>query len=144
MKVNVEISPECMEAYAVIHASKINEEIQNIIEYLGGGNHPVTAQKEDGYVVLQPSEIYMVKIEKDDAVIYCEHQKYYSRKRLYEIKEQVGQSFLQISKGTIINLEYIESIESGFSGSMLVKLKNGDSDYISRKYLPDLKRYLGL
>jgi two-component system response regulator LytT len=30
------------------------------------------------------------------------------------------------------------------SGMMLLKLKNGMKDYVSRKYLPSLKNYLGI
>lgn len=130
MKVSVDIKPDSVESYAVIYTIKVDEEIQNIIEYLSSGNNPVTAMKEDGYIILQPNEIFLVRVEDGDTVIYCEKRKYYSRKRLYEIKKQIGQRFLQISKGTLINLDYLESIEAGFSGSMLVKLKNGSSDYV--------------
>ena len=106
---------------------------------------PVTAlQNEEEIVVLQPKEIYMVRIEGGDTVIYGEKQKYRSRKRLYELSELLGKQFMQISKTTLINLSYIDSIEPGFSGTMLMKLKNGNKDYVSRKYLPEFKRYLGL
>ena len=43
-----------------------------------------------------------------------------------------------------VNLSYLDSIEPGLGGTMLLKLKNGCKDYVSRKYLPDFKRYLGL
>ena len=56
----------------------------------------------------------------------------------------LGRGFMQISKQTIINLSYIKSVEAGFSGTLLLKLKNGLSDYVSRKYLPELKKYLGI
>ena len=39
---------------------------------------------------------------------------------------------------------YLDSIEPGFSGTMLLKLKNGSKDYVSRTYLPAFKKYLGL
>ena len=76
--------------------------------------------------------------------IYGEKQKYRSRKRLYELAEILGKKFMQISKTTLINLSYMESIESGYSGTLLLKLKNGNKDYVSRKYLPEFKKYLGL
>jgi DNA-binding LytR/AlgR family response regulator len=38
----------------------------------------------------------------------------------------------------------MDSIEPGFSGTLLLKLRNGNKDYVSRKYLPEFKRYLGL
>ena len=52
--------------------------------------------------------------------------------------------FMKISKTALINLKYIEGVEASFGGSMLLILKNGCKDYVSRKYLPDLKKYLGL
>ena len=76
--------------------------------------------------------------------IYGEKQKYRSRKRLYEVGQQLGKRFMQISKSTLVNLSYMDSIEPGFSGTLLLKLKNGCREYVSRTYLPAFKKYLGL
>ena len=106
---------------------------------------PITAlQNEEDLVILQPKEIYMVRVENGDTVIYGERRKYRSRKRLYELGQQLGKQFMQISKSTLINLSYMDSIEQGFSGTLLLKLKNGSKDYVSRTYLPEFKKYLGL
>ena len=51
---------------------------------------------------------------------------------------------MQISKSTLVNLSYLDRIEPGFGGTVLLKLRNGSKDYVSRKYLPEFKRYLGL
>ena len=145
MKVSIDISAEYKEPYAVIHTDKVTDEIRRIVDLFSGNETPVTAlQNEEEIVVLQPKEIYMVRIEGGDTVIYGEKQKYRSRKRLYELADVLGKQFMQISKTTLINLSYIDSIEPGFSGTMLMKLKNGNKDYVSRKYLPEFKRYLGL
>lgn len=145
MKVSIDLSAEYKEPYAVIHTDKVTDEITRIIDMFSNKETPVTAlQNEEEIVVLQPKEIYMVRIEGGDTVIYGEKQKYRSRKRLYELSELLGKQFMQISKTTLINLSYIDSIEPGFSGTMLMKLKNGNKDYVSRKYLPEFKRYLGL
>lgn len=145
MKVSVDISVEYKEPYAVIHTDKITKEIQRVIDVLGTEETPVTALKnEEDIVILKPNEIYMVKVENGDTVIYAKDRQYRSRKRLYELSEQLGKQFMQISKSTIINLSYMDSIEPGFSGTMLLKLKNGCKDYVSRTYLPEFKKYLGL
>ena len=86
----------------------------------------------------------MVKVENGDTMIFGQSQKYRSRKRLYEIERQLGTQFMQISKSTLVNLAYLDSIESGFNGTMLLKLKNGCREYVSRTYLPNFKKYLGL
>ena len=145
MKVNIDISAEYKEPYAVIHTDKVTDEIRRIVDLFSSNETPVTAlQNEDEIVVLKPQEIYMVRIEGGDTVIYGEKQKYRSRKRLYELADVLGKQFMQISKTTLINLSYIDSIEPGFSGTMLMKMKNGNKDYVSRKYLPEFKNYLGL
>lgn len=145
MKVNIDISAEYREPFAVIHTDKVTEEIQRMIDIFSNSETPVTAfQNEEDIVVLQPKDIYMVRVENGDTVIYGAKQKYRSRKRLYELANQLGKQFMQISKTTLINLSYMDSIEPGFSGTLLLKLKNGDKDYVSRKYLPEFKKYLGL
>ena len=83
-------------------------------------------------------------MENTETIIYTERKQYRSRKRLYEIGEQLGNQFMQISKSTLINLSCMDSIEPGFSGTLLLKLKNGCKDYVSRKYLSEFKKYLGL
>ncbi|WP_034448958.1 LytTR family DNA-binding domain-containing protein [Butyrivibrio sp. AE2032] len=145
MKVNIDISAEYREPFAVIHTDKVTDEIQRMIDVFSNSETPVTAlQNEEDIVVLQPKDIYMVRVEDGDTAIYGAKQRYRSRKRLYELADQLGKQFMQISKTTLINLSYMDSIEPGFSGTLLLKLKNGSKDYVSRKYLPEFKKYLGL
>jgi len=145
VKVNIDISAEYKEPFAVIHTDKVTAEIQRAVDMLGTNETPVTAfRNEEDIVVLKPDEIYMVRVEDGDTIIYGAKSRYRSRRRLYELSEQLGSKFMQISKTTLVNLSYMDSIETGFSGTLLLKLKNGNKDYVSRKYLPDFKKYLGL
>ncbi len=145
MKVTLDISTDYKEPYVVIHTDKVTEEIQRMIDIFSTNEAPITAlQNEEDIIVLKPKEIYMVRVEDGDTVIYGEKKQYRSRKRLYELGDQLGSQFMQISKSTLVNLSYMDSIEPGFSGTLLLKLRNGSSDYVSRKYLPAFKKYLGL
>ncbi len=145
MKVSVDISPEYTEAYAIIYTNEMNKEIQDILNVFNSASTPIPAlRNESDYVILKPEELYMIRIENGDTILYTKEQSYRSRKRLYEIKEQVGHAFMQINKSTLVNLSYMDSVQSSFSGTLLLTLKNGSSDYVSRKYLPAFKKYLGL
>lgn len=145
MKVSVDISPEHTEPYAVIYTSQMTDEIQRLLEVFGNSESPITALlNEEDLIILQPKDIYMVRVENGDTIIYGEQKKYRSRKRLYELGQQLGKQFMQISKTTLINLSYMDSIEPGFSGTLLLKLRNGCKEYVSRTYLPAFKKYLGL
>lgn len=144
MKVKIEISEEYDPAYAVIYTKAVTEEIRKVSDLLQQESGPVTAYSEDRLVVLHPEEIYMVRVEAETTVIYSKENRYISRKRLKEIYAQVGDGFMQISKSTVINLKCLDSMEAGFGGTMVLKLKNGCKDYVSRFYLKALKQYLGL
>ena len=97
MKVSIELLPEYRIPYAVIYADKITDEIQKIMESFSRQETPITAlQNEDNLVVLQPEEIYMVRVEAGDTILFGKCSKYRSRKRLYELEKQLGNQFMQI------------------------------------------------
>ena len=144
MKVNIELSKEYVPPYAVIYADAVTDEIKRSIDLLGMSEAPIIAQKEERMEVIRPDDIYMIRVEGGETVIFTEKEMFFSRKRLYEILQQLGPGFMQISKQTVIKLSRVKSVEAGFSGTLLLKLSNGSSDYVSRTYLPEFKKYLGL
>ncbi|HAD23502.1 transcriptional regulator, LytTR family [Kandleria vitulina] len=143
MKVNVELSKQYHPPYIVIYTDEINDEVQQVIDMFTSPN-PLVASKEGRMHVLKVDEIYMITVEDGKTIIYTYNDKYVSKKRLKSFDKLLGKGFMQISKQTIINLSYLDLIEASFNGAFLLKLKNGLSDYVSRKYFPQLKEYLGL
>lgn len=145
MRVEIKISGEVAEPYIVIYASTVTEEVQRVIDAAEQQGNIVSALDEDGRIaVLQPADIYLVRTEEERLAVYCEKKKYSSKKRLYEFAALLGVGFMQISRSAFVNLKYIDSVEACFNSMMRLRLKNGCCEYISRKYLQDFKRYLGL
>ena len=145
MKVEIKVLPEAKEPYAVICASEITPEIRRAAALLEKEIPDVIPVKEnDSIIVLRPDEIYMVRVENEKTVIYTKTKRYDGGRRLYEFEEILGKGFMRISKGTLANLHYLDYVESTLGGLMLLVLKNGCKECISRKYLPAFKQYLGL
>lgn len=145
MKVEIKVLPEVKEPYAVIYASEITPEIRRAAALLEKEIPAVIPVKEnDSILVLRPDEIYMVRVENEKTVVYTKMKRYDGGKRLYEFEEILGKEFMRISKGTLANLHYLDYVESTLGGLMLLVLKNGCKECISRKYLPAFKQYLGL
>ena len=70
MKVSIELSPEYSEPYAIIYADKITDNIQRTLDIFGSNESPITAFKnENDIVILQPKEIYMVRVENGYTVL---------------------------------------------------------------------------
>lgn len=144
MHVEIKVLEEVTNPYAVIYTDQINEEVLQIADLIGNVNGVITAVEEEKTIVLRTKDIYMIRVESSKAIIYCKEQKYASKKRLIELEKILKGSFMKISKTTLVNLNYISSAEAAFGGMMCLVMKNGCKDYVSRKYLPDLKRYLGI
>ena len=145
MKVEIKVLPEAKEPYAVIYASEITPEIRRAAALLEKEIPDVIPVKEnDSIIVLRPDEIYMVRVENEKTVVYTKTKRYDGGKRLYEFEEILGKEFMRISKGTLANLHYLDYVESTLGGLMLIVLKNGCKECISRTYLPAFKQYLGL
>lgn len=143
MNIRIEII-DTNKPYAVIHTNKITPEVQQAVSLLDTKSELITANDDEKIIIIQPTEIYMIRIENSETIIYCENHKYRSKKRLYELLSLLGKDFIQISKSAVINLKQIDFVEPSFSGMMKLFLKNKQSEYISRKYLSEFKKCLGL
>lgn len=145
MKVEIKILPDIKDPYAVIYTNEMTTEIRRMAAIFEIENPDLIPVVENGrIVVLRPDEIYMVRVENERTVVYTKEKQYSSAKRLYEFEATLGNGFMRISKSTLANLRFLDYIEPTLGGLMLIVLKNGRKDYISRKYLPVFKQYLGI
>ena len=144
MKVEIKLSADIHEPYAVIYADSINDEIQKAVIALESGENVITAKSGERIVLLRANEIHMIRAEAEKIFIYTKTDKYLSNRRLYEFETMLGTGFIRISKSVLVNLKQISSVEASFNSMMLLIMKNSEKDYISRKYLPAFKKRLGL
>jgi DNA-binding LytR/AlgR family response regulator len=144
LKVEIKIKEDIIEPYAIIYTSALTDEIQKAATLISIQENAVPVMLEEKIFMLKPDEIFMARVENNSLAIYSESRRYLCKKRLYEISEILGAGFMQISKSTVVNLSEVDYIEPFFNGMVNLKLKNGLSDYISRKYMKDFKRYFGL
>lgn len=149
MKVELSLSDTIGEPYAVIHAPRMTPEIQTAIDFLASVEKPareavLTVERNGRYYPLRLDQLDLVRVEQEQTAVYAGGERYLVRRRLYELEEQLKGRLLRISKSSLVNPECIESLEPTFSGLMQLNLKNGEKEYISRKYLRAFKAYLGL
>lgn len=148
MRVEILLDSSCEEPYVVVHAQKLTEELHAVIELLS--NEPLQggllAAKKDGRVfVISPEQVELVRTEGGELVLYDREQKRYLLTRsLQETMGKLGTDFVRISKSAAVNIRRIDHVYPTFNGMMELVLKNGIEEYISRKYLRDVKQRLGL
>ena len=100
----------------------------------------------EGCVVrLAPQDIACVAVEQRYAVARMKDgQQYRLRCRLYEAESILGESFLRINQSCLINLTHVDHFDTTLGGTLIVVLKNGYRDYVSRRQLRAVKERLGL
>lgn len=144
MKVDFETVSSPEEEGAVIRAVQKTEYIQTAMDILERGISNVTVSKEGKTYLCKMDAIYYVESVDKKTFIYTKDECYETKKRLYELEEELNINFLRCSKAMIINIRKIRSVKADYNGRMNAQLLNGEMIVISRSYVKDLKRRLGL
>ncbi len=89
----------------------------------------------------------MIRIYLNSGKVFAVTDKgeYILRLRLYEIENLLlTDQFIRISNSEIINLKKVNNFDLSFTGTICVKLSNVVTTYVSRRYIPKLKKILGI
>lgn len=148
MKVECKISTDYKEPYAVLHINKMTETIAEIISILEKENAnslTLIATKDRKTYFIKPEDISLVRTEGREIVCYDKLKNRYSLdKPLYELENILDICFVRISKSAIANINQINHVEASFNGTMELVMKNGVTEYISRRFRKGFKERLGL
>ena len=152
MKVQLFVSRDLEEPYAEIYTDVLTDNIQKAMALLEDenlenedeSNSLLAVKKGSDILLLEFEEIYMIRVEDRQTIVYTESKSYTVKKPLYQIEESLDSDFVRISKSVIVNLRKIERVAPSLKGMMFIELKNGLKDNISRKYLSDFKKALDL
>lgn len=142
-----EIAPDDIEV--VVKSSKKTAQVARLMDYLANfegklsANIPVKAN--DRFMIIKPADLIMVEVNQNELSFYTANQVIKSGGKLKSIRSRLGSAnFIQVSRFAIINMDYLQSIENGFSGTMVAKLSADVKTTISRRYVSTIKQYLGL
>lgn len=146
LKVELIISEDIKDPSALIKSNSLTNNIKKAIDILEEKELKsfIHVKRNNNISFLKFEEIYLIKVENRKVNVFTEKQKYTTNKRLYELEEILDDSFIRISKSSIVNIKKIDYIAPSFKGIMFMTLENGLKDNISRKYLHDFKRKLGV
>lgn len=68
-----------------------------------------------------------------------------SAEKLYQLEEKLfPHKFIRIGKSMLLNIESIRAVSPTLSGRFEATLVNDERVAVSRKYVPDLKKGLGM
>jgi len=145
MKVQVTLDDKYEEIEVNINARNFDEEVQQLMNKL----KTPTASVIDGYIeqeirMLKVAEIYTVYVEEGKVYFQTDEEEYQSKKKLFEIEEMFEKQFSRVNKSMLVNVDHIRSFQLNMLGSTELILHNGATVHVSRKFLKDLKKKLGI
>lgn len=144
MKITVEAPKPGEEDEIVVRCARVDERLMHLI-YALWETDSLTGYLEDKIVKLSPKEIYYFEAV-DNRIFACTVKETYEiHKKLYEIERDFEHTdFLRISKSMIVNASKIAYVKPVFNGRFEANLKNGEKIVISRQYVSELKKKIGI
>ena len=140
MQIEIKIEDSCKEPKVIILTASMTEEVNSIIKKLSEDvPQIITGIKNEKIEVLEQSDLIRVYASSGKVFEYTLHI------RLYEIEERLNShQFVRISNSEIINLKRVDNFDLSFTGTICVKLSNGTTTYVSRRYVAKIKKILGI
>ena len=115
------------------------------IQEAASGQQTVCAWREDEMHRLKLSEVFYFEVVEDRAFVYTQAEVYEVKEKLYEFERLcAGSALFRCSKSMILNAEKIDYVRPSLSGRFEAVLSNGEKVVVSRKYVADLRRMLGV
>ena len=109
------------------------------------GQRTICGWQEDTMHRLRLSEIFYFEVVDDRSFLYTQAAVFEAKEKLYAFEQLcAGSTLFRCSKSMILNAEKIDYVRPSLSGRFEAVLSNGEKAVVSRKYVADLKRMLGV
>lgn len=146
MKIEVQLYENLKERRVIIVTDAVDTEIEALMRRISSEQTRVLAGfAGDQAVLLEQEEIIRVFASAGKVLAATDRGEFALRLRLYELEERLdGGNFVRISHSEIVNLKRVKHFDLSYAGTIRVLLTNGDSTYVSRRYVSRIKKALGL
>ena len=146
VKYEIKIDAACGEPKVVIFTAEMTDEVNALIKKLSEDSPVVISGfKDDKIEILDPNDLIRVYANTGKVVAVTSRGDYSLRLRLYEVEDRLSKDrFVRISNSEIINLKKAQSFDLSLTGTISIKLINGTTSYVSRRYVPRIKKILGV
>jgi len=109
MKVELNIDEKFKEILVTISTDKINDEVQELVNYIEYKEDYLVGIADDQVCVLDISDIIRVFVEDRKVFVVTTKGKFVVRKKLYEMNNLLTKDFVKISQSEIANIKFIKN-----------------------------------
>ncbi len=145
MKITIEEIGVTQEEEIIIRCREVNQEILDLYNKIRRHQSYISASCGKEIYRVAFRDIFYFETVDSKSFLYGNDRVYETKLKLYEFEEICGgTAFFRASKSVILNADKIQYVKPALSGRFEATLKNGEKVVVSRQYVQDLKRALGM
>lgn len=144
MKIKIDIDDAHEETSITIQTNEWSEKLDEIVSLVKRRKpERLFGIDEDQTTLLQPADVDYVYAEQRKVFAQQENRHFEIKMKLYEVEKLlIPHHFVRFSKSVIGNVNRIQRFELAFNGNLCVYFFSGNKEYITRKYVADVKEKL--
>ncbi len=144
MKFKLLINPHKNEIVeAQVHQRSIFTDNLEKFVLTNGNSNSIISYEDKDLIILQLEDIIMITILNNKITAICvNNKKYHLRKRIYQLTNILPKNFWRINKSSIVNQIYIDRFEETKTAGVNIIMKNGLTDYVSRRCFSKIRKRL--
>lgn len=145
MKISIEESESKNEIEVLIKCRKKNEKVDKLISAIQLSSLTIIGKSEGITYFLLLEDILYIDTVDEKVFLYTSDKVYETNLRLYEIEEMfLHTTMIRVNKSTIMNLMKVDHVSPMLNGRIQAVLINGETIIISRQYVRNFKKKLGI
>ena len=149
MKVGINIDHSVEEVEVLITAQEqsrtVNALYEHIVEFDKKSLETLTAYRDDIAKIVNMTDVFRIYTGNQKVYIQTHQGEYAIRYRLYELEAALDKKqFLRISNSEIVNIKKIRDIDLSIIGRICISFADNTQTYVSRRYIPKIKKSLGI
>lgn len=145
MKIIIETDKNIKETEIHIKCSQVDDDLKEIISSLSLEDLKFAGYVNDETYFIPLNDILYFEAVDSKIFFYTNGKTYESALKLYKIEETTkNTSFARISKTTIANLRKMTSIKKAENSRLIATMVSGEKLIVSRQYVSEIKRKLGV
>lgn len=145
MKITIQENSNIEETQIHIVCTEMTPEIEEIVANIGLIGHTFAGKKDGEIFFIPMKDIFYFESVDGKVFFYTTGECYEATAKLYKIEETLQSTkFARVSKSTIANLSKMRSIKPEENSRLLATLTNSEKIIVSRQYVAEIKKKLGV
>lgn len=146
MQIEIKIDHSYEEPKIMILTASMTEDVNMVLNRLSESTpRIISGSRHEKIEVIEEGDLIRVYANAGKVFAVTEKGEYTVRFRLYEMEQRLNpEHFVRISNSEMINLKKVKHFDLSFTGTIYVELANGTTTYVSRRYVPKIKKILGI